>query len=135
MPTKKAPPKQTVRSKAVSGKPTTPSGSGTLVPQPRGNAAKALQAKNSRTAPRDWDSVTSSLSDRDRKRMSAAAHSMGDNFHAMGDFLFRPDLGADPERGTGPRNTLPDQRLYQGAGNGKSNGKTAKKSTARSKSR
>lgn len=84
-----------------------------------GTNSNELQAWNSRTTPRDWESVTSSLSERNRKKMAAAAHSMGDNFHGLGDFLFRPDLGADPDRGTGKPNRLPDERLYQSKSNGR----------------
>ncbi len=113
MAAKKAPPKPTVRNKAVTGKPLTPSGSGTVHPGrtgPRnedgrnGNASKELQARNSRTAPRDWKSVTSSLSQRDRQRMSTAMHKMAEQ-------LYRP-VGSDADRPTGRRSPLPDQRLY-----------------------
>lgn len=72
------------------------------------------------------------MSERDRKKMSAAAHAMGDNFHSMGDFLYRP-VGTDADRPSGPRSKLPDQRLYQSPpkGNGsRANGKPSKPKTA-----
>ena len=47
--------------------------------------------------------------------MSATAHAMGENFHAVGDFLYRPDLAPDADRPVGKPSKVVDERLYKSA--------------------
>jgi hypothetical protein len=84
-------------------------------------------AATSSTPQGDWwrdAGDVSRISERDRKRMSAAAHAMGEQYHSLADSLYRPDLASDADRPTG-RTRVPDERLYPG------NGRQAKPATAR----
>ena len=154
MPTKKPPPKSPIKNRAVTGKATTPSGNGVvnmgrLAPKKAsdGNNAKSNSARpTGRATNRDVASISSTpqgnwyenmgdashrMSERDRKRMSAAAHTMGENFHAMGDFLVPPDLGTDPDRPSGRTSKLADQRLYQTKQNNKTKSTTTRSGTTK----
>ncbi len=48
--------------------------------------------QNSGANGRWWEDIgdASQVSDRDRRRMAAAAHAMGDNYHSLGDRLYQP---------------------------------------------
>jgi hypothetical protein len=80
----------------------TPSTTSSRQPAPRNNPPS-----------RDWwppdIGDASRISERDRKRMSSTAHSMGENFHAMGDFLYRPDLAPDADRPVGKPSKRPQR--------------------------
>ena len=123
-----------------------PGNGNTTTSSPKSARTSNLDLAPTSSPPPDWwkgAAMASQMSERDRRRMSAAAHAMGDNYHSLGEFLYRPDLGVgdDADRPTGPRSKVPDSRLYQGpvasaafdqGAPGQGGKKTAVKSTAKS---
>ena len=105
--------KTPIQNSRTTGKPSTPSGSGTVHPGrtgPRNGSKVSGQTRTSNTSNPSkqwWDNVNSG-DNRTSDRMAMSA-----GLHRLADELFRPDLAPDADRPTGPRSRLPDQRLYE----------------------
>lgn len=127
----KTPQKPPIRNLATTGRPTTRSGAGIVHPgrtdlrngngrNGNGNSTRAASARPPSTSTptrREWADLepVSSMSDRDRRRLSATAHTMADHFRTLGEVLYRPDVQPDADRATGRRSSVPDERLFTGA--------------------
>jgi hypothetical protein len=114
--------------------PKASNGNGSSNPRPTPQPTNRQLAPTSSTPEgRWWEDVgdASRISERDRKRMSAAAHSMGSQLHSLGEFLYRPDVAPDADRpvGRGQGNGTRAAKPTASAGRNGNTTKTAKSTT------